>query len=373
MPLSNSNVEIQDLEWKAAQSQVSDGWYDLLENGNHNLYLSPDWINAIASAHNYIAKLRALVAHKHNRIVGILPYQVETVKMFGIPMKKIALAGMSGYHQDIVAEDRQELLRALFAKYSESRWHVFQTAGLVAGSNATKAVKNIARDMGGHLLVYPGESSPYLRINTSWEEFLASKSGNFRYTLKRKEKALRKNGDLQERWFFTHDDIEDLFEAMLKIEEHSWKTKANIAISDTEHEQNYYRMLLPFLAKRKALFAMVLYLDKQPVAYFLCCFWQGRVCNLKTSFHESYSKLAPGSVVIHFAVRKAFELGAKEVDFLGDAQHHKLLWSDSVRHHEIYYLFSRRIRARSVGMIKKCLHTFRAPDMGGPIYRKTTS
>jgi hypothetical protein len=65
------------------------------------------------------------------------------------------------------------------------------------------------------------------------------------------------------------------------------------------------------------------------------------------------------SVAIQIAIQRAFQLNAKEFDFLGDAQYHKLLWTDSIRHRESQYLFSWRWRARLIGSIKSIKQTLR--------------
>jgi hypothetical protein len=59
-----------------------------------------------------------------------------------------------------------------------------------------------------------------------------------------------------------------------------------------------------------------------------------------------------------------------EFDFLGDAQHHKLLWTDQVRQHGSYYLFSRRLRARAVGLAKSVMTRLRRSDFNHIVRRR---
>jgi len=248
-------------------------------------------------------------------------------------------------HEVVTSTSRRLLLESCLDSFNP-HWEVLHVAKVLSSGPTAAALQEIGHTKGRTLHVFPDDSSPYLPIDQTWEEFLASRSKNFRYTLRRKEKALKKAGILEERWYESLADVPDLYECMMSVEANSWKTEAGLAVSDTAHEQRYYQRLLPYLAERGALFANSLQLDGNPIAYHLCYRWGGRVGNLKNSFHEDYEKLSPGSVAIHHAIKRAFETGVEDFDFLGDIQPHKSLWTKQVRQHGNYYLFSSGFRPR---------------------------
>jgi len=357
---SATTLRIEEYDWDKARKRFTDQWHSLLVSGDFHLSLSPEWVNAIASSRNVTSRLRVLVAQRDGKVLGLLPYYVGRIRIFGVPITVVEPAGnLLSYHQEIVAAQCQlELLQACLGD-AKREWHLFVAAGLQPDGPTAQALRAVQRELGSTLLRYPVESSPYLPINVTWEQFMASKSRKFRYNRQREERALRKAGDLEVRWLNSPEGVSELYECMMEIESHSWKTGAGIAVSTRAHEQRYYQVLLPFLAERKALMSNVLFLNKNPIAYLLCYFWNGKIGNLKTTFHEAYHSLSPGSVAIQIAIQKAFELGAKEFDFLGDAQYHKLLWTDLVRRRESYYLFSRHLRSCSIGLIKKIVQSLR--------------
>ena len=84
-------------------------------------------------------------------------------------------------------------------------------------------------------------------------------------------------------------------------------------------ELKYHRRLLPVLAQDGALLANVLHRAERPIAYSLCCHCHGWVGHLKTSFDQEFASLSPGGYVIDASVERAFDLKAREFDFLGDA------------------------------------------------------
>lgn len=365
------DVRAHDLE--TACEAFGTQWHALLKRGGFNISLAPEFVKAAAASVGVAAQVRVLTAHRGSELVGVIPFVPDTSRMFSVPMKTLSLAGnLISYHHEVAALDcQEELLRALLCDPARN-WHVLRMENVPVDGPTCRALHKLAREERFALVSYRGDVAPYLPITLSWEQFLASKSGNFRSNLKRKEKSLRKGGDLTERWFHAPDDVSELYRCMQVVESKSWKSSADVAVTAESSEALYYRELLPFLARHGLLFANVLYLDQQPVAYHLCYFHEGRVGNMKTSFDEARQALSPGAVVIQRAVQQAFQAGAREFDFLGDDQYHKRLWTDSARSHQTHFLFSRNLRSRAIGLAKTFLQTRRKTEFHAVIRRSET-
>jgi CelD/BcsL family acetyltransferase involved in cellulose biosynthesis len=345
-------MRFQELGWDEGLARLADQWRELLAATAGDYSLSPEWMHAAASAFGLSSTLRILAAFDGGDVVGIIPFRRSQTRMFGLPLRALDLGGgmLVTYHHEVVARGRhEEILRELLRR---DPWHVLRAGSLTMGGPTEAAVTSIAAADGYDLHTFDDEVSPYLVIDRSWEKYLVSKSSNFRYNLKRKEKNLLKAGRVEHRWLTAPGDVEELGRRMLEIEAQSWKVAAGIAVSSREVEQRYYRELLPVLAARGALLANVLYLDGEPIAYTLCSVWNGRVTQMKTTFKEAHGKLSPGAVTIQYAVQRAFDAGAREFDFLGDAQAHKMHWCDASRAHRTYQLFSRRLLARVASFVK---------------------
>ncbi len=69
---------------------------------------------------------------------------------------------------------------------------------------------------------------------------------------------------------------------------------------------------------------------------------------LKTSFKSKFSESAAGTHSMNEMVRRAFELGAREMDFLGGEDKYKLEWSATVRSHADFLAFAPTLRGRLV-------------------------
>lgn len=93
-----------------------------------------------------------------------------------------------------------------------------------------------------------------------------------------------------------------------------------------DQELNHHRLPLPVLAREGALLASVLYRPARPIAHSLCCHYGRRIGRRKTSCDQKFESLSPGAYVVDVLVEGAFDLKAREFDFLGDAAPHKLAW-----------------------------------------------
>jgi CelD/BcsL family acetyltransferase involved in cellulose biosynthesis len=366
-------LELREFGLAEAAERFGAPWHELLRRGDYNISLAPEYVQAAAASVGLSDRIRVVVAHRAGEMVGVIPYFETTDRMMKLPMVTLRLAGnLISYHHEVAALDcHEEMLRA-FLGDPKRRWHVLCMENVPTDGPTCAALHKLAGEVGSSLVSYPGDVAPYVPITQGWDAFLAERSSNFRYNLKRKEKALKKGGTVEERWFHEPQDVDELYRCVEHIESKSWKSTASVAISSKPNEALYYQQLLPALARRGLLFANVIYVNATPVAYHLCYRFEGRVGNMKTSFDEASQALSPGAVVIQHAIQKAFETGAREFDFLGDDQYHKRLWTQSARAHQTHFLFSRSLRSRAIGMAKRYVQARRKTEFHAVLRRSDT-
>jgi CelD/BcsL family acetyltransferase involved in cellulose biosynthesis len=258
------------------------------------------------------------------------------------------------YHHEVIGGHRPQLLRAV-AEAADAPCDVLLVPSVEPGGPTDLATRAYAAASGARLECVPGVRSPYVAAAGSWEEYLATRSANFRQNLKRKRKALASHGELSEHFFTEEAQVGELLACMRQVESASWKVAAGMAISGSAQETRYYQALVPWLARKRALSANVLFVGGAAVAYSLCYRWRNRVAQMKTSFDERLSAATPGLTVNATAVRQAFESGANEFDFLGDVMPHKMHWTDRVRAHDNLYVFLPTRKGRWVGWAKSLI------------------
>ncbi|MGH8645856.1 MAG: GNAT family N-acetyltransferase [Gammaproteobacteria bacterium] len=330
-------------------------WERLILETDVNLSMHPIWVTAIAQAKSLLERITVFLAWNNTELVAAIPYYRNEVKEYGLPLNAIEVAGnLICYHHEVVARgEHGAIMKALLAE--NEGWDVLRMQNVLSQSATEAAYCQMGKDIGGTLVMHPGESSPYIPIQKGWDDFLCEKSANFRSQLKRKEKKLRQLGELRSARFTSQDQVARLLADILVIERNSWKESSGMAISSNDAEHQYYARLLPFLAQRHWLDADVVYVDDRPIAYSLCYAFNGRVGQLKTSFDHSLREFSPGVFVNKVTIQRTFERQAREFDFLGDVMRHKLEWADRLREHCHFYLFSKRLKATFIGRIKNII------------------
>jgi|GEM_PF-867428 len=349
-----SSVEFFVETWPPKGPQLEAEWRRVVEQGSFNPTLGPAWFSVIVAAlAQSVRPVSILVGKEREKgVTAVLPFFVSSRRMLGLEMTVLeAGSNLMSYHAEVVTSgDPEEVIDAVFE--AASGWDVFHMANVPFESPTARAIMRIARRRRLPLQVIQGDESPYLTIEGTWASYLATRNKKFRYKLRHRREQIEANKNCALRWVTSNAETDTLLKDILAIEEHSWKRGAGLNIGARESELTYHRLLLPYLAKEGALMANVLYHGERPIAYSLCCVFSGWVGHLKTSFDERFAELSPGGFVIDTCVERAFELQAREFDFLGDAAPHKLAWTKSTRRHVDLFVFGSTLKGRCIGWLK---------------------
>jgi hypothetical protein len=358
-------MRIEVLSWPETLRKIGADWSALVRASGANPSLDPRWMDAVLRSHARTREAFVAAAHEGDALVGVLPFIETSVRLRGLPLKAVDFASnLVSYHPEIVGAPAEQLLEATLAHAHDGRWDLLRIDNAPDDSPTVQAVRSVAARLRARTLTRPGETSPYIAIESGWDEFLATRSKKFRANVTRAVRRMKEQGETAMQWFGPGDDVEALLRFMLDIEERSWKADAGSAITDRRIEIEYYRCVLPVLREMGALFANVLFIKDVPAAYVLCCNYNGWVGQLKTSFDKSIQDA--GARVIDESVKQAFASGARTYDFLGEASAHKLKWTDRVRTHRGYWLLSRRPLARLAGWANACAEKLRSLKRAKP-------
>jgi CelD/BcsL family acetyltransferase involved in cellulose biosynthesis len=167
-----------------------------------------------------------------------------------------------------------------------------------------------------------GESSPVLRTEaTSWDEYLASKSSNFRSQLRRKERALTRDHGLS---FRLADDPERLdrdLDVLFDLHRARWDGAESVAFAGPRAD--FHRQFAAVALERGWLRLWILELEGRPVAA-----WQGFRFAGAELFYQSgrdpaCDRLSVGLVLLAHTIRAAIEDGVGEYKLLRGGEGYK--------------------------------------------------
>ncbi len=344
-------------EWPSFDLRANDGWDRIVSQAGLNPSMLREWCELTWKSVGVSTNNAHLFVHRDDegKVSAVLPFFYSLTRTLGIPIVLIQpMTNLVSYHAELVSlTDAPRLLNQFLL--SIPRWDCLHFANVNVAGVTAQAIRSAALELGAPVQTIAGDVSPYLPIDSSWEDFLSTRNKKFRYKLRRRWESMHDSATLNLVWYERGDDIETLLESILHVERRSWKAKVRVAITDDPREIEYHRGLLPLLAAKNMLTACVLYSDQQPIAYSLCCYdretgWFGQ---LKTSFDEAHSQVSPGAIVIDASVEQAFRISAKEFDFLGNLGEHKLYWTAKTRTHADFFLYAPRVVPRSLEWMKR--------------------
>lgn len=322
-------------------------WERLVESVQSPPDLSPRWAQALVAAHRVrFDEVEVFRLSDEAGLHALVPLRLNAQNRLGLRVLTIEpLNSIFSLHLDLLTDLRKEvciaaLLDAVDARYGH--WSAFDFRGLVIDDPVADALQGAAKARGCAFEIQSGDASPFLAICSSWNDFLSTKSANFRSNIKRKARRLLESGQHEVRFVCEVGEVMRALDDVHRIEDKSWKASAGTSITSRPWERDFYVELAKRFGRTAQLLVTLAVLDSTPVAFDLTLLGGGRAYCLKTSFDAEYAELSVGMVLRVELMKRMFESGVKEYDFLGKSERYKLEWSETVRRSQSMRLFNSR-------------------------------
>jgi CelD/BcsL family acetyltransferase involved in cellulose biosynthesis len=306
-----------------------------------------DWHSVLWNVHWARRPILAFVARAPEGLVAVVPLKIEAARDGG-PLPARILAPLVACYatqgtQLILSEPEEpaleEIVRRIEARSDE--WDIWVMV-YRRGEGQAALLKRVLKRAGLPFLVSPGERSPYLDVRGTWEEYLASRETRFRQDLRRIESRLRKQGEVVLQIVDGGGEWRKALDALYEIEAASWKQQAGTAITRVEHQSRFYREYAEIAAAASDLRLSLLVVGGEPVASEFALLRDRTYYMLKSSYKAAWRPYSPGMLRRRMLFEHLFRQGVGRIEFLGDAESHKMKWTDHV--HE--YVYNRRLRSR---------------------------
>jgi CelD/BcsL family acetyltransferase involved in cellulose biosynthesis len=320
-------------------------WDRLMTCGEHEPSVSFEWTAALLESHvRESDELVLIVLKRAGAVVGIVPLVLRPLEKFGRTLiTAFPVSELSNTHSDLLIEDESEPVLAAFVDVldrRELRWDVFgMTRFLETRSLGAQWCEILRRRW--KLFEYTREQpSFFLTLDGSFGGYLQQRSGSFRNALKRIERKLMGRGTVEIRSQDDFSDFERAYEAMLSIEQCSWKQDWGTSIVAVSRQTTFYRSLCRQAFQNNRLHLGFLCLDGRPVAYNLGLIENGTYYYLKTSYDQAERPYSPATFLRAKLVEELIGRGVKYVDFPAEPYEWERQWTDEVRWHRSVTLFA---------------------------------
>ncbi len=326
-------------------------WELLFNSGAYEASLSVEWTQALLHTHLAGDRFFLMVLKDAASIVGYVPLCIKKVKKQGVSLLTLfPLAEYFNTHSDMLLKNASEELVEVFIKALFSlpyNWDIFRINRFIENS---ACLNSIARSLKSNIAyrydIRPAEPSFFISLGTSYKEFLEKRSANFRYKLKSSAKKVHSLGTID--YLRTGDfrNIEEAYDTILSIEEKSWKHKHGTAITCSEKQRQFYRLLFTGAAAKGRLRLAVLRLNGEPVAFEVGLLKGKKYYGVHGSYDEKFRKENPGTVLLARYIEDLIHDGIQEYDWFGEPFEWESRWTDTYRRHRSLLLYNNTPKAK---------------------------
>lgn len=326
--LSTQSIEVdyEVLTEVVAITAIASEWNALLARSDCNL--------AFSSAQWFIASCRldqdvrpyVIVARRGDVLVGIFPLVLRNAGIVA------AFPDEQSDYNDIVTERNDLAATTGLLDHALATGAGYQRLVLSHfrdDSNCLRAAK-ILIPSGDLSKLYGTETScPYIRLPSSYDEYLLTRSKNFRTSLRQ----AHSNAERHDVWVselqpesFSPDCLSDVF---LSLHLNRFGVGSSLA---SPIAQAFVCEVVPSLFVERRLRAFALHEAESIIAINLCMVGANSLCAWNGGFIAAAARWSPGKLLISAGIRKAIALNMSEYDLLRGDEDYKSRWANDTRY-----------------------------------------
>lgn len=314
-------------------------WDELIQNAEDaSIFVSWDWQYYWWRHYGRGQKLRLVIARQGERVVGILPLYIKTIKLFRVvPVKVLQFIGTGGdtspeylgpvIDSNVSAKLYDELV--VYALGSMQGWDVLHLNEISTGSRLHNVLTEHCAKERLPYRVDIHSPNAYIAFPDTWEKFLSALSSNRRWQTRRKR---RRFGELDDSRFFVWNDdsqLQTAIERLIALHHTRWLGTQECSFSSSEYV-GFHTDLMHALIKKGNLRLYCLEAEGKIIAMDYCYLWRGEIMLFQRGFDPAYDKYSPGSVLLAYQIEHAIGEHCKGYDFLrGDHKYKQYIANDA--------------------------------------------
>jgi CelD/BcsL family acetyltransferase involved in cellulose biosynthesis len=189
-------------------------------------------------------------------------------------------------------------------------------------------------------------ASPYVELPPTWDDYLRSRSANFRKHLKKYRRLLEDRGPVDIVRLERESDAAILMADVGAISDASWKARRGTDLFCAPAIRAFFLDLVPELARHGRIDLQVLRLAGRPAAHELSFDFGGRLFSYNSAYRQDLAPCSPGTVLTAAVIERACARGRVEYDMLRGDEEYKPRWSGQRRYESQLLVPAERARAR---------------------------
>jgi CelD/BcsL family acetyltransferase involved in cellulose biosynthesis len=309
---------VEVIDRKDALTPVLDAWRRLAV-ARGNAFVTPEWYLAVLDAlHGDAVPAVAVMRGGDGSVGGLLPL-LERRSSSG--RRLISFPGTRfGDIFHPVAEQEDEVKVAAAVAPSLAR-HLGARCRLDLGRVGAEAGwwRELARAWPSRMTVVPQpeEALPYIALEGfDWQQYLATRSGQFRNQVKRKMRSLERDHEVRLRRSATTEEVSSDIETLFDLHDARWQKRRRASSMSAAEARDLHRGFAAAAHEHGWLRLYLLEVDGAAVAAWYGWRLGDRFSYYQAGFEPAWSRFSVGFLLLAETVREAIAEGAAEYDLL---------------------------------------------------------
>jgi CelD/BcsL family acetyltransferase involved in cellulose biosynthesis len=334
------SLTLQVITDEASLEDLATDWNQLLESSRSNsLFLTWEWIRTWWDVYA-AGTLNVLTARtRDGELVGIAPFRRSRRRLAGVwPAEVIEFIGSGGdvtpeYLDIIAAPAFEQAVADRFAKYltDERLGAGIDLKPFVATSSHLSCLEShLGTTPGGPALRRHESTCPIMTLPATSAEFMAGQSHNYRKKMGEYLRRGERDLSMRVRISTTEAELRQDMATLIQLHEQRWQGRSR-AFRSTKYVEFHQRLALA-LRTRDAVRLFVLESESKPLAALYCFFYAQRYHYYQAGRDPGFDRYRLGLVILHKAIVRAIDEGAKAFDFLSGEEGYKFRWADHKRY-----------------------------------------
>jgi CelD/BcsL family acetyltransferase involved in cellulose biosynthesis len=312
--MSAAGVEV--IGTKDALAPVLDDWRGLAA-ARGNAFITPEWYLSALALYDQ-ARPAVAVMRRDGEVQGVLPL-VDFRPRNGFPVLGFPGTRFADLLQpaDQAATD-EELATAAAPALAR---HLGRRCSLDLGRVDAGATwwRELARAWPSRMSVVsqPEDVLPYIALEgLDWDQYLATRSGQFRNQLKRKMRSLQRDHEINLRRSAGREEVASDIETLFELHDARWNEREGTSSIADPRVRDLHRRFAAAAHERGWLRLYVLEVDGAPAAAWYGWRVGDRYAYYQAGFDPAWSRYSIGFLLLAETIREAIEEGATEYDLL---------------------------------------------------------
>jgi len=312
-------------------------WDALLRSSrSDSLFLTWEWISTWWRLYGDGRALHVLSARDDGgRLIGLAPLMRVHRRLLGVwPFEALEFIGQGAdvtpEHLDFVAAPGLEAdVVEAFARQICACEGV-QLVDLRPLSTVSPNLTYLERALapaGGQVRRVPDSVCPVLMLPDTTEQFLQSRSRNYRKKIREYERRCARDFSLRLRCSLTAAELHRDMAVLIDLHHRRWQGRSRAF--ESPRYVAFHQQIAELAFERGWVRLFTLEADGTPVASLYCFSYGDRYYFYQAGRDPRFARHRVGLVIMHRVVLEAIKEGARVFDFLGGREEYKYRWAES--------------------------------------------